>query len=334
MALSKPLYREILKNAWQLTWKNKSLWILGFLATFLGTSGVLEIILRGFGRVYANIWSPLSLIQSSYPGAPFVTTFFDLQGSLQISLKTILVPIILLLIFIGLLWICASAEGGLIWAIKNKKKTAISASEAFIHGKKFGFRIILINIISKLLIALSFLATSLPMLLVFQRSGFGFAMLYFVTFIIFFPLILIISFLTIFTICGMVLHNKHLGGAVADAWHVFRKNWLISIETSLILFGISLISGLAVALFAILLFMPIMLLSFVGAAVGIPSITYIVMVLALIVLVALIVVTGSILTTFQINTWTLLYEQLVKAGGLSKIVRIIRSIPKLIFSRG
>ena len=42
-------YRNILRQAWRLTWRNKYLWWLGIFAALLGSSGELEILLNNTG---------------------------------------------------------------------------------------------------------------------------------------------------------------------------------------------------------------------------------------------------------------------------------------------
>jgi len=44
-----PFYRNILKQAWQLTWRNKYLWWFGIFAALLGNGGEFEILFNNAG---------------------------------------------------------------------------------------------------------------------------------------------------------------------------------------------------------------------------------------------------------------------------------------------
>ena len=41
-----PTYRQILGKAWQIAWRNPSLWFFGFFVIMLGSGGEIEILLR------------------------------------------------------------------------------------------------------------------------------------------------------------------------------------------------------------------------------------------------------------------------------------------------
>src|SRR3990167_11185977 len=45
-----PFYRNILKQSWRLTWRNKYLWIFGIFAALLGNGGELEILFNTLFR--------------------------------------------------------------------------------------------------------------------------------------------------------------------------------------------------------------------------------------------------------------------------------------------
>src|SRR3989338_4797304 len=44
-----PFYRNILKQAWTLTWRNKYLWWFGIFAALLGNGGEFEILFNNIG---------------------------------------------------------------------------------------------------------------------------------------------------------------------------------------------------------------------------------------------------------------------------------------------
>lgn len=329
-----PLYRVILKRAWHLTWSHKELWIFGFFATFLQTAGVAEIMIKAWSRVSDEGWNAAALLQSSYPGAAFVSGLSAGIGDRVRFDPSALVPIVIILaIFVTLFWFVAASEGALVWAAKGGKKKLPAIEESFAHGRTHGWQIAFIHVISKLLLAALFMVTSLPLILVAAEATYQNLALYFISFLIFFPLALIVSFMTIYAVCAMVISKQRFSDAIHTAWHLFRKHWLISIETALILLVVSLAGGVAIALIALILAVPVSLLIVSAFIVGSTTTFGVVATVGVLVLVLFALAVGAIVTTFEIVTWTLLYERLARRGGVAKLVRILRGIPKFIFHR-
>lgn len=327
------LYRGILKKAWQITWSRKELWILGFFATFLGISGVLEVVVRAWSRIPAEGWNLFSFVQTSYPGAPFVSGLLAPGGRIAVEPSALVPLIIILAIFVALLWFVASSEAALVWTVRGGKKKLPTLEESFAHGRKYGWRLVGLHVLSKLLLAALFLMTSLPLFLVVHQATYRNALLYFISFIIFFPLVLIVSFMTIYAVCGIVLRGERALQAFHTAWDLFRRHWLISIETTLVLFVVNLLAGLVLLVFALLLSIPVSLLAVGAFVVGSQQLFVGVFMVAIILLVLAALFIGSIVTTLQLATWTLLYGRLRRRGALAKLTRILRAIPKFIFHR-
>lgn len=328
------LYRDILKRSWQTTWKNKKLWAFGFLATFLQTSGIFEIINRAFNRVGGAGLDYVSFIETSYPGAPLVGLVSSLRVE-KISLDPgVLVPVIIIVaIFIGLLWVVASAEGALVWSVKGAKKKLPAPEVGFAHGRAVAWKIVLIHVVSKLLLAALFIVTSLPLIAVVRDASFRNALLYIVSFVIFFPLVLMVSFMTVYTVAAMVISRESISRAVHTAWNLSVKYWLISIETSAILFAVNLVGGFLIAFLLLLLSLPVALLAMLAVTIGSSGLFGVIMGIAITIVVAAALLIGSIITTLELTTWTLLYERLRRRDAVAKIIRIFQAIPKFLFHR-
>ncbi|MBI4133116.1 hypothetical protein HY478_00730 [Candidatus Uhrbacteria bacterium] len=334
MSEHKPLYRVILKRAWHLTWSHRELWIFGFFATFLQTAGVVEIMIKAWSRVSLEGWNAAALLQSSYPGAAFVSGLAaGATEGVRIDPSALVPIVIVLAIFVALFWFVSASEGALVWAAGGGKKKLPAIEDSFAHGRSQGWRIALAHVFSKLLLAALFIVTSLPLILVATEGTYRNLALYFISFLIFFPLALIVSFMTIYAVCAMVISKQHFFHAVHTAWHLFRTHWLISIETALILFVVSLAGGLAVAILALLLAVPVSLLIVAAFIVGSTTAFGVVATVGVLIVIIFALLVGAIVTTYQLITWTLLYERLARRGGVSKFVRILRAIPKFIFHR-
>ena len=332
--MTNSLYRDILRKAWNLSWNNKKLWVFGFFAAFLQTSAVIEVLIRAAARFEKHAWSPLELAQNAYPGAPFVGTL-SILGTNGQSIASVVFPIILILIIaVFFLWLFSSAEAALISAGAQKIKTSVQFDKSFAQGKKHAWQVLFINVVAKALIALFFLATAFPLIWMSQFGTMTNTIISYFTFLVFFPLALIVSFLAIYTVIAVVVHKEHSIHAMHHAWDVFRKNWIVSIEMALILFVIQLLAGVAIALFALILFFPVVILGLGAILVGTPIIFTALIVIALIILIVTIIATGSLVSTFQILSWTMLYEKIKNVGAMSKIVSFLKAVPAFFTHRG
>ena len=45
------LYRDIIKEAWQITWRRRFLWFFGLFAVLLGNGGEYEILFQNFDAI-------------------------------------------------------------------------------------------------------------------------------------------------------------------------------------------------------------------------------------------------------------------------------------------
>jgi len=96
-----------------------------------------------------------------------------------------------------------------------------------------------------------------------------------------------------------------------------KRNWLVSVEMAIILFAITILTGL-ISLFVyynlkgFFLFMAALFSGF-------PIIVFWLYLLTMVVSVAVI---GSLVTVFQISCWTSLFVELVQKGVQPKILRI------------
>lgn len=330
MLKHKPLYSQVLKKAWDVSWRNKPLWVFGFLAGFLQTSGVIEIISRAGLRVSEQGWSPLLFVQNAYPGSVFIGTLSLFRESATDG--AVLVLLIMLGIVIALLWFFSGSEAALIGAVAGKTKKLPRLFKLFRNGKGFAWPVLGVHVVSKLLLAVLFLATSLPIILIAQASTTTNIIISFIAFLVFFPLVLIVSFLTIYTIAAIVIQKSKVLHAVHTAWDIFKNHWIVSLETAVILFAVNLLAGLILVLFALLLVFPVTILGISAAIAGMTGLLTAIFTIALILIVLAAIFLGAFVSTFQLATWTILFQRLSREGGLAVILRVIRTVPKFFYN--
>jgi hypothetical protein len=320
------VYRRILKKAWQITWQNKFLWLFGFLAALIGNVSIYEILTKGFLKisevgqtsqhdVLMGIMLSWNEIQNYTASNPFFILLFSL----------LLLGCFILMGFA--IWLAITSRGAIIGCVfKINKKEKINLKEGWALGKKFFWQILGFNILARcFIVALLFLIT-IPALLILGDNGgplWQNLLLYFVSFVIFTALALIVSLMAIYASSFVVIKNHKFFDAVRKSWNLFIKNWITSLEMTLILFLISLGVGIAFIFFSILISIPFVLFLVSFYYLNLQFAFLITFLLVLLAWLCLLILMGSALVTFQFSSWTLLFVELTKRKTLSKLFRFI-----------
>jgi len=314
-------YRKILRQSLSITWHNKYLWFFGLFATFLGAGGEYQIInnvvenngdtaLNGIGRFFAifnpELWSNIG---------PYFAQ--DPRG----ALISIILLILALAIFIFLVILTISSQAALIDQAKklyNNEKKDLGISKGMMTGQSHFWPVLGVNILVKVIIACIFFLITLPIILTASTSGLPIA-IYIILFLILVPVVMGLSLIAKYAIAYIVIKGNKFVEAIDNAFKLFSRNWVISLEMAFILIMINIIVGLMilVAMFAIAA--PFVILSLIFANF---TIFWLITFLGLTVLILAVIWLGSMLTTFLINSWTKLFLELLDRKGVSKIKRL------------
>lgn len=335
------LYRPILKQAWFHAWRNKFLWLFGFFAAWLGTSGEYELLIRSFERIHEKGNLLINFNQ-------FIVTTGIFSSSLIANLKAlattspmtliwmILLFLIIILAALFVIWAIITSQGALISSIrKTAKNQATNFQEGLNAGLAKFWPILWLNVIYRFIVFLLFLTLGVIFAYFFAYAfinpetfyGLSYFILFLIGFVIFLPVVFIISFIMRYAACYVIVRNFRFREALRSGASLFARNWLISLELALIL----LIFHVAVALLLILLVIvigaPLLLLLAIfynlGFAFGFYTITF----LSVAVLLAVIILTVSVFSTYIWACWTLLFLQLTEKGGSSKLIRLASNVP-------
>jgi len=327
------LYRNILKQAWKITWHNKYLWFFGIFAALLGNGGEYEILWRSLGSDTNQVAGP-TFQQFAQTGLFSKQIFSNIsQIMTEDSLSLLLVLIISLVVLILL------AFG--VWLVITSQVAIVSNSAAVIERKKVNFQagltsgiknfwpVLGLNILVKLIIYLVFIIISLPIILSLASSAvLTINFIYIIAFIILIPLIFAWSFIIKYAIGYVVIHNSGFIDSIKQGWQLFLENWLISLEMAFILFFINLIAGLGVILLILILAIPFLFLGFIFYYLVSFLGFWLILILAFFLLLMIIILSGAVLAVFQTTSWTNLFIELVKNGGKSKLIRVVEKIYK------
>ncbi|MFA5184436.1 MAG: hypothetical protein WC456_02805 [Patescibacteria group bacterium] len=317
-------HRVLLKQSWGLAWKHKYLWFLGLFASLTAAGGSWEyqLITQGSnqglidGTYYrlSGILAVAELIKNFYSGLGelFRYDFWTILNAL-----TLLLAVVLLLgVFI---WLAITCQAALVNDVKKindnkKKEPSLSLRDSLTAGHKHFWSILGLNILIKVAVSLTLFIISLPLLFMALRDSAGLAAVYMILFIIFVPVALGLSLILKYAIAYRVLDNKSLVASLEKAGKLFKQNWLVSLEMAIILFIINFLASGLILIVIVLFLLPLLLL---GLIFNMMWVIMLVMLLAI----TVIVVSGSLLTTFQIATWTNLFLRLKEKGGLAKLER-------------
>lgn len=323
------LHREVLKQSWQVIWRNKYLWFFGFFAViFTGQSG-LEIAMRGLGIETNSTSSWIDFKMLSKTGIfrlESVKNIFKLLVQEPFSMLMVLF-IVLLIVFLILfvVWLSNVSQIAIVnntFLIKEKKETSFQQGVS-VGMQKF-WPVFTLNIVKKVLIFLIFVIITLPLTLSAGATNIVPGNIVFsVLFVILVPVVIALAFIVNFAIAYVVIRQESFNRAIRHAIRLFNKNWLVSIEMGFLLYFIGLLVTIAVILIVLMLVFPFIVLGYfatsVVESVGLFSL---VLVLAFLIFSTLVVLAGSLLSSFQNAVNAIFFMKLVGEGASSKIVRV------------
>jgi len=320
-------YRSILKQAWNISWKNKYLWFFGLFASLAAAGGSIEYkvltqnlnqnLVDGSYQHLSGILAWGEIIKSFCSG--LVSLFnYDFVSILN-AITLLLISLTLIVVFV---WLAIVSQAALVDNVKQiinpKKKTPeFRIRNGLAAGNKYFWSVFGLNILIKILVSTAFFIIGLPLLFMMLNGATVLVVIYTLFFIIFVPVAVSLSLMVKYAIAYNVLENKSFVISLEKGWELFKKNWLISLEIAIILFVVNFLAGILLLIIIALFLFPLFLF---GAMFGLTWLMILMLFLGLIV----IILVGSLLTTFQIATWTDLFLHLTNKGGEAKLERIFK----------
>lgn len=319
------LYRRILKQALSLTWDNKYLWFFGLFAALLG-GGEYEIVTQGFAGSQDLFQTAANLINTNVFSAQTLSTLsLYMRENTASFIVSAVMALVFLVVALFLVWLSNVSQAALVSSTASigagKKQTLRDGLDV---GIKNFWPVLGYNFITKAVIYTIFILISLPVVFSASQTGLtGLNLAYIISFIVFIPAIIALSFIFKYAIAFKVIKGSAFGESVKRGWRLFMDNWLVSLEMAFILFFLSFVAGLAIILAILLLAVPFLFLAMIFYYTTAFMGFWLVIILALLVFLCMIILAGSILSTFQIAAWTSLFVELSGRGATAKIVRLV-----------
>ena len=320
-------YRNILRQAWAVTWKHKYLWFLGLFASLVAGSGTWEyqVITQNLGQNtingsymrLGNILTIGDVLRDFCLG--FISLFQQDIWTILNAFSLILITIILLAFFVWMAITCHAALIGSLKKIFTSKKGPghMSIRDSLSQGARYFWPVLGLNVFVKILIYCIVFLVSLPLLFMVVSDASILFAIYIVIFVLFIPSAMSLSLLVKYAIAYKVIDNQSLVASLEKGARLFRQNWLVSLEMAVILFLLNfLFSGIALIIMALLV-LPLLML-------GLMFNFFWLVLLSLFLAIVIIVMLGSVLTTFQTASWTDLFLRLKDKGGVAKLERLFK----------
>lgn len=314
-----PVYREILKHALRAAWHDRRYWILSFFASFLLTAGVYDYVLNTLTRMarYQSFTWPTAsdLFSGFWVNAGSITGIFA-------TLQTVALGAVLVIAVLGFSCI---AQGALVYVLGAKKfNHAPELRKALYIGTQTFWPIAALSILANGLFllmgaaffAVAFWSNSLPSLFypVLVVLGLIETLLAFA-----------IGILQIFAVNAVVLQGAKLTDALSRAYDILKRNWLVTIETALLLLVLALTLELVFMWFAFFISFIFRIVAFSAWSFNSQSLYLGAAFVWLIVLGGARFALTAFKTQLQFATWTLLYRRLGEGGVLPKLHRVLRA---------
>lgn len=287
-------YGSVLKKGWEITWKNKGLWLLGILS---GCSSGAGNPSQGFQWTTSGRENPE--LQRALEGIP-TETWTVIFACLAVFVLVLLVAVIVLSIL---------GQAGLIAGVAHADETgSVKLRDAWKMGlphfwRLLGLSLFLIAIVLVIALGFGFLAV----------ISFGMIALCIVPLLcLLIPLGIVVTGYLSLVQNGIVLGRQGVFESLGKGWGLFRANLWPVVLMTVILWVIGLVGGL---LMSLPLFMATIPLAAVALARPDPGLGDFAPLIGCFVLyLPVLIILGGILKTYVSGVWTLTYRRLTGAG--------------------
>lgn len=322
-----PIYRDVVAHAFRAAWYDRHLWPLAFVASFIFSAGVYDILWKGFDTVSstgASLTEKGEIVASI--GTGFVLAAQRAGSLLNIifGLQLVLIIAILLVAVLAFACIC---QGGLIFGLgaRRRGEPAGLVMSLRVGGKAF-WPVAALNAIALSAIWILRFLAAMPLAINLAQGGGGHWVLYLLSFIVFFGLQLVITIVQTFALNALILQGATAAQALARGYELFKKHWVIALETAALQVVVASALIIAYLGFAFVAIIPIVMAIITSAALDAPGFYYLATGVGVGLLFLSFCVGIAFLTHFQYATWTYLYRRLGEGGAVAKLHRIYRQL--------
>lgn len=322
-------YRQILKKSFRLALRNKILWILGFLAAFLGNGGEYDIFFSNLKKISETDITLKTL--SSLFSSNFIANSAFIYLKNLITAQQPIISLLVLFLLGSLIYLTITAQGALIASIykQAKKKyqpdsSAINIKKAWLTTRGKFWELFFTNLIFKGGGIVLALLISMPFVILLSSfTGLSVASSILIAGgLIFTPLVIIVSFLVKYALIFIIAKDQDPISAFASSVKLWQNNWLITGEIAIILFAFNLFIGTIAFIGALIIAFPIIAATALIIHPWVLPDGYYFTIIAWILMIILPIL-GSIFAVFQHGAWTILFARITSCRQMhSKLARV------------
>ena len=322
-----PLYREVVRESLRSAWDKRRLWIFAIFAAILQTGGTLDVILYSVKQmtlqgssILQSPWINILSTQTLLRGTSDLHNVFAVIGRVQAFMYVALI--------IGGILVCSLlAQGALVYGLNARLqgKTARLRECLSVSGKHI-WSIAALNILTIGLIWLARFILVVPFAYSVRDANVGAVILYIGSFALYLLTTFLFTTIHLFALNALTLEGRTIWQSIEHSYGLFKRSWLIILETGLIMLAI----GFAILFAAIVLFfvgvVPLALFMIGGALVQSVSLLTLGYALSLLLFLAIMITAGAFTVTFQYDTWGRLYQRIQEGTALAKLHRWYHAI--------
>ncbi len=312
----RPLYREIVRDALRIAWKEKRLWPFALLAGFIQLGGIYDTLLlrlRHFAERTTEIADPtfpqlLEQIQRHL----FLNKLIAIQG---LTLFAILMAVVCLFSLV--------AQGVLILGINEhgtRPKRALK--ELLQQATHRLIPLLAVNVVGVGAIWIVGFFTAIPLVQSLANPSIVHIFAYLSLFILLVLTTVIFTSWHMLALNGLLVDDLNFSEAFSHAWRIMRQAWLTVLETAVLLVATSLVLYLTVLLVTLLVNVPAFLILLASILLAMPKLY---LVLRLIIggtFIVFLALAGLYTITFQYATWNRLYLRINEGTAHAKLHRL------------
>ncbi len=318
-ASHEPVYRHVLMQAWHLAWSEWRLWPFAFFASFLLTAGTYDAI----GNIYFKIVRQADILGGN---SPFAGMSWDSFGGVFGALTALQWTLGLSIVMLGFLAASCIAQGALVYSIgASRLGDKVDFRKALGIGARAFWPIAALNVMALAIFALVRFVVAAFMDYALTADTLAAGLLFVASFVMFVGLAFVITIIQIFALNAMILQGASVADGILRGYLQFKRHWVVSIETAVILAAIAILLNAALTYLVFVAGMPFMLLMVTAVVVKSPIMYFGAIVLGVVAMLAVFALATAILAQLQYAAWTFLYRKLGEGGVVPKLHRLVRS---------
>lgn len=304
-------YVSIIKEAINITLKNRLLWWFGFLAMFGGGFGSFNYTLpNNSSEERMDEMEIMNMMRRA-------AYYWDMYKE-----WIILGIVVVLLILIGLYVLGLIGRGGLIDSIfKVTKKEIFSFSSGFKRGLHFLGRIFLIDLFFSLAFLVSLFVLAFPVVRLFMLKSYGVAIsLGIVAILLFVSIGFLFFYLRKYAQMYLVSSDVNVSDSLKLSYKLFEKNIKESLIMGVLVVATNFVVGIGFMVLIMVLLVPSAIIGVIVYNIGQKPIMIAALVLAIILFVGIMMFISSVVTVFFETIWVLFFGEIGKDGEESEVL--------------